>query len=91
MTYFVLDNFLDELNEKIVYLFAESENSVNEIYDRFVTIFMETVDKFSPMRKATRKEKKLRLKPWITYGLLKSIKNKNKMFHRLHKKVVNLH
>ena len=28
-------------------------------------------------------EKKLRLKPWITNGLLKSIRNKNKMFNRL--------
>jgi len=85
MTNFVLDNFLDELNEKIMYLFAESKNSVNEVYDRFVTIFTETVDKFAPMRKATRKEKvKTQI---LDYMWLTEIdKNKNKMLHRLHKK-----
>ena len=58
---------------------------VNELYDSFVAIFAEVVDKFAPMRKASRKEKKLKLKPWISNGLLKSIKIKNKMFKFLHK------
>ena len=48
------------------------------------------VDQFAPKRKASCKEKKLRLKPWITNGLLKSIQNKNKMFIRLQNQHDNL-
>ena len=43
------------------------------------------VNLFPPKRNATRKEKKLKLKPWLTPALLKSIQTKNKMFKRLHK------
>ena len=48
------------------------------------------VDLFAPKRNATRKEKKLKLKPWLTPGLLKSIQTKNKMPKRLHKNSDNL-
>ena len=85
MSNFVLDNFLDELHEKLTHLFNTSYVTVNELYNSFVAIFAEVVDKFAPMRKASRKEKKLKLKPWISNGLLKSIKIKNKMFKFLHK------
>ena len=48
------------------------------------------VDIFAPKRNAIRKEKKLKLKPWFTPALLKSIQTKNKMFKRLHKNSNNL-
>ena len=38
------------------------------------------------MRKALRKENKLRCRPWLTHGLLKSIRIKNKMYNNLRKK-----
>ena len=85
MSNFVLDNFLDELHEKLTHLFNTSYITVNELYDSFVAIFAEVVDKFAPMKKASRKEKILKLKPWISNGLLKSIKIKNKMFKLLYK------
>ena len=47
---------------------------VNELFELFLATFAKTVlDQFAPKRKATRKEKKLGLKPWISRGLLKSI------------------
>ena len=85
MSNFVLDNFLDKLLEKLTHLLNTSYVTVNELYDSFVAIFAEVVDKFAPMRKASRKEKKLKRKPWISNDLLKSIKIKNKMFKFLHK------
>ena len=36
----------------------------------------------------TRKEKRLKKKPWLTRDLLKSIKVKNKMFKTLHTRVL---
>ena len=38
------------------------------------------------MRKASRKENKLRCRPWLTRGLLKSIRIKNKMYSNLREK-----
>ena len=37
----------------------------------------------APLRKSTRKEKSLAAKPWITRGILTSIKIKNKMYKEL--------
>jgi len=84
MTNFVRKEFLYELNCKLSRLFKNNSLSVNELFDRFVSIFTDTVDQFDPMRKATRKEK-LQKKPWLTGGLLKLIKQKNNMYSRLHK------
>ena len=39
----------------------------------------------APLRKYTRKEKKLKVKPWLNKTLLKSIKKKKNMFKDLHK------
>ena len=82
MSKFNLDEFCNHLNFKLAPLFDENSCSVNELFNRLISIFVEVVDQFAPKRKASRKEK-LRLKPWITNGLLKSIRNKNKMFKRL--------
>ena len=38
------------------------------------------------MRKASRKENKLRCRLWLTRGLLKSIRIKNKMYNNLREK-----
>ena len=45
---------------------------------------------FEPDRNATPYEKKLKLKLWITPGLLKSIQTKYRMFKRLNKYKNNL-
>ena len=59
--------------------------SVNEQFDQIVSTLSEVVDIHAPLRKATRKEKRLKLKPWITRGILKSIAFKNKLFRLSHK------
>ena len=52
----------------------------NDQFEEFVKLFTDTVNFHAPRRRATRKEKKLKSKPWLTQGLLKSIKLKNKMY-----------
>ena len=49
-------------------------------FEEFVKLFTDIVNFHAPRRRATRKEKKLKSKPWLTQGLLKSIKLKNKMY-----------
>ena len=85
MTQFILDDFLLALNYELYSLFKDKSKNVNELYEGFVEAFTNLVDQFAPLRTATRKEKKLGLKPWITSDLIKSIRIKNKMFDRLHK------
>ena len=40
------------------------------------------LDKHAPLRKLSIQEDKLRKKPWITPGILTSIKNKNKLYRK---------
>ena len=49
---------------------------VNELADSFLATFSEIVDQFAPKRNASRKERKIRSKPWISRGLLSQFKPK---------------
>ena len=89
MTQFDQVKFLECLDWKLGPLFEASTTPVNELFEVFPATFAETVNQFAPKRKATRKEKKLGLKPWITRGLLKSIQTKNKLFRQLQKNCDN--
>ena len=90
MLNFKTEEFLDYLHIKLGNLFENNCYSANKLFDNFISIFAEVVDLFAPKKNATRKEKKLELKPWLTPALLKSIQIKNKMFKRLHKNSDNL-
>ena len=46
---------------------------------------IDATNKHIPLRKLSRKEMKLKSKPWITKGLLKSISTKNKLFQQCYK------
>ena len=48
-------------------------------------MFNSVLDKHAPKRLMSRKEKRLSDKPWITRGILKSIKTKNKLFKKYFK------
>ena len=54
--------------------------NANQCMVDFIGAFRNTLNKHAPLRKQTRKEKKLRSKPWITKALLISIKHKNKLY-----------
>ena len=84
MKCFQLDLFLDDLNLKLNKTSFE-DFSVDESFENFLNIFADIVNTHAPLRKCTRKEKKLKVKPWLNKTLLKSIKKKNNMFKDLHK------
>ena len=80
---------LEELS-KSLHLLGETNLPINmneiDIYtDKFINVFKLILNKHAPLRKRSRKELKLKTKPWITKGLLKSIHRKNCMY----KKCVN--
>ena len=81
--------FLEGLS-KSLHLLGETNLPINineiDIYtDKFINIFQLLLDKHAPLRKRSRKELKLKTKPWIRKGLRKSTHRKNCM----HKKCVN--
>ena len=66
--------FLESLNKKLN-TFALSDNKpVYPQFNKFMTILTDTVNEHAPLKKASRREKRLQQKPWLTQGLLKSIK-----------------
>ena len=77
--------FLEELENRLqVESLAESD-PVNKQFEAFYEIFHETIDKFAPAKKASRKEKRIYFKPWLSKSILKSITKKNNLFRKLHK------
>ena len=90
MSNFKTEEFLDYLHIKLGNLFENNCYSANKLFDNFISIFTEVVDLLAPKKNATRIEKKLKVKPWLTPGLLKSIQTKNKMFKLLHKNSDNV-
>ena len=74
----------EALNENVV-----STMSIDKQTKIFLNTFSNTVDKLAPFRKMTQKEKRLKIKPWLTRGILKSIKIKSKMFKNLRSHILS--
>ena len=63
--------------------------SINKQTKIFLNTFSKTVDKLAPCRKMTQKEKRLKRKPWLMRGILKSIKI-NKVYKNLHSCILSI-
>ena len=85
MKNFNLENFLIDLEEALSPRNFNTGSTVHNDFDQFIHIFQTIINKHAPLRKLSRREKQLQAKPWITRGLLTSIKNKNRMFRKCYK------
>ena len=78
------ESFIEDLHPKLEYFFENLEEvnaeNLNAVFDQFYSLITETINHHAPLRKLSRKQKRLSMKPWITKGLLISIKNKQKMY-----------
>ena len=63
--------------------FANVNESVNDKFLKFTSAITDVLNKHAPLRKLSRKETKLKLKPWITAGIRNSMKTRDKMFKNL--------
>ena len=61
-------------------LFANDSNDVNSIFSSFYNKFNKLVNKHAPMKTISNRKAKQFSKPWITKGLRKSIRVKNKLY-----------
>ena len=81
------DSFNNDLQKRINSFMPKiltiSENNVYDIFNEFYLLITSTIDTHAPLKKLSRKQKRLRSKPWVTKGLLISIKKKQKL-HKTH-------
>ena len=78
---FVPEDFLTELNEKLLLTVSTFNGlSGNDMWNSFENTFSSVLNKHAPLRQQTRSECKRNNKPWITRGILKSIKAKHKLY-----------
>ena len=82
MKKFSSDNFLSQLQVELGNI-SDEGLSVDDYWDIFEKTFNCILDFHAPLRSRTRKETKLSNKPWITKGIRKSIKTKQKLFKNI--------
>ena len=63
-----------------------NKSNMSQGVSNFTSTFNSVLDKHAPLTALTRKEKRLKKKPWITPGILATIKTKNKLFKKVFKK-----
>ena len=76
MSKFNADNFLEDLNAALEMVNFNERSSVNETFEKFLAVFTKTANEHAPMKRASRTEKRIRSKPWLSSSLLKSIRKK---------------
>ena len=74
--------FQNELLDGNFLLELLNVNNAESAYNTFLEKFNKVLDKHAPMRELSKKEKKIKEKPWITTGLLKSISKKRMLFKK---------
>ena len=77
------DNFiLDLLEINWVNIISVDKNDPNHSFNSFETKIYSLIDTYLPQKKITNKEIKLEFKPWITYGICKSIQRRDSLYKR---------
>ena len=85
MKNFNLEAFCNDIINKLKYLPYHSDSDPNLDITNLLNLISETVNVHAPLKIMSRKQMKLKAKPWITKGLLKSITTKNRLFHQCYK------
>ena len=70
-----MEIFLSSLNLNNI-----TQNNFDAIFNSFIKLIQESIDQHAPLVKVSRKRKKLLAKPWLTKGILTSIKNRQKLY-----------
>ena len=74
------DNMNNNLNDFFIQLPSITNENFNEIFNMFVDQIWQVVNKHAPLKKVSRKHKRLQKKPWLTTDLLSSINMKRKLY-----------
>ena len=84
MKYFRPDIYCKDLDIAFDKLFSEipliNNLNVNDVFSKFVNIFTQVTNLHAPITKFSRRQLKLKSKPWITKGVFTSIRKKQKLY-----------
>ena len=72
------DKFIEDLNN----IQWRINDIVNESFDNFLNDFSSLIDKHVPLERLSRRDHKLSQKPWLTRGILNSIKHKRQLYYK---------
>ena len=75
-----LESSLNPLLLDITHSPPTSQNKLDESFTRLVEIISKVIDKHAPLISVSRKQKRWQKKPWLTKGLIISIKNKQRLY-----------
>lgn len=82
MKMFNEENFVSDLQNIPFIDILNSTNDIDTSFDTFHNYFMDILNKHAPYKNLSKKEIKLKQKPWLTKGILKSISTKNKYYYK---------
>ena len=82
MKSFRAESFTDDLYNKFNTITIDIDDDINTIYNTFTKFLLEVINKHAPYKELSRRETKLKQKPWLTKDLLKSIRRKNKLYRK---------
>ena len=68
-----------QFNQFLPQLHTVTENDFNNKFEKFYSIIKLTIENHAPLKKLSKKQQRLKNKPWITKSLLISIKKKTKI------------
>ena len=60
-------------------IYSATPDNFNQLFAEFVALIENTVEIHAPLKKLSRKQQKLQSKPWITIGILISVRHKRKL------------
>ena len=79
------DKFLDDFNQIDFTYLEDSDLDVNNKFDRFLKDLNTLTNKHAPVKRRSRKEMKLKDKPWINNRILKMMRIRDKILLKLKK------
>ena len=75
-------SFNKELLDPSFILQLLNNSNTNDAYNTYHNKYLQVLNKHIPLKKLSKKEVKLRKKPWLTPGLLTSINKKRALLHK---------
>ena len=76
----LFNNELSEIDWESILMNSSSDNP-NKAFSTFFNKLNKTLNKHAPLKTISKRKLKQSIKPWITKGIRRSIKIKNKLFH----------
>ena len=80
MKNFKAEHFIEDLNQTLNASLSSFDSTIHNQFEQFINSFTSVINKHAPLKLATRKERKLKTKPWLSSSLLCSIKTKHKLY-----------